>query len=114
MAAKGSTSISRKQLILSAICKHFSLDPKSLPENIAIDEVTSLYSTVLKSAKKRRRSASERCGGELGEICRGFSYRFLTHSSVIGLSNADRLMKSNKLNDETPWKLALQKAQYSM
>ncbi|KAM1054642.1 hypothetical protein ACFX2C_001978 [Malus domestica] len=52
MAAKGSTSISRKQLILSAICKHFSLDPKSLPENIVVVEVTSLYSTVLKLAKK--------------------------------------------------------------
>ncbi|XP_009363792.1 methionine--tRNA ligase, cytoplasmic [Pyrus x bretschneideri] len=51
MAAKGSTSVSRKQLILSALCKHFSLDPKSLPENIAGDEITSLYSTVLKSAK---------------------------------------------------------------
>ncbi|XP_068329512.1 probable methionine--tRNA ligase [Pyrus communis] len=51
MAPKGSTSVSRKQLILSALCKHFSVDPKSLPENIAGDEVTSLYSTVLKSAK---------------------------------------------------------------
>ncbi|TQD74214.1 hypothetical protein C1H46_040279 [Malus baccata] len=52
MAANGSTSVSRKQLILSALCKYYSLDPKSLPENIAGDEVMSLYSTVLKAAKK--------------------------------------------------------------
>ncbi|PQQ05916.1 putative methionine--tRNA ligase [Prunus yedoensis var. nudiflora] len=51
MAANGSTSLDRKQLIASALCKHFSLDPKTFPENIAEDEITSFYTTILKSAK---------------------------------------------------------------
>ncbi|VVA18540.1 PREDICTED: aminoacyl tRNA [Prunus dulcis] len=51
MAANGSTSLGRKQLIASALCKHFYLDPKTFPENIAEDEITSFYTTILKSAK---------------------------------------------------------------
>ncbi|XP_021828521.1 probable methionine--tRNA ligase isoform X2 [Prunus avium] len=51
MAANGSTSLDRKQLIASALCRHFSLDPKTFPENIAEDEITSFYTTILKSAK---------------------------------------------------------------
>lgn len=51
MAANGSTSLDRKRLIASALCKHFYLDPKTFPENIAEDEITSFYTTILKSAK---------------------------------------------------------------
>ncbi|KAM5556880.1 hypothetical protein ABKV19_024323 [Rosa sericea] len=52
MAANGSMGLSRKQLIASALCKYFSIDPKTFPENIAEDEIVSSYLTILKSAKK--------------------------------------------------------------
>ncbi|KAK9913864.1 hypothetical protein M0R45_037669 [Rubus argutus] len=49
MATNGS---SRKQLISSALCKYFAIDPKTFPENIAEDEIASSYLTILRSAKK--------------------------------------------------------------
>ncbi|XP_050385091.1 uncharacterized protein LOC126801699 [Argentina anserina] len=52
MAASGTTGLSRKQLIALALCKHFAIDPKTFPENIAEVETVSAYLTILKSAKK--------------------------------------------------------------
>ncbi|KAL6123469.1 hypothetical protein ACLB2K_075991 [Fragaria x ananassa] len=52
MAANGSTGLSRKQLIASALCKYFAVDPKTFPEDISEVVIASSYLTILKSAKK--------------------------------------------------------------
>ncbi|GLT58810.1 hypothetical protein SLA2020_316730 [Shorea laevis] len=49
MAANGSTGLNREQKIVSALCKHLSLDPKIFLGDV-VNDIKSLYSNILKSS----------------------------------------------------------------
>lgn len=53
MAANGSKNPTRKQLIVSILCKHLSLDHKDFSSNAAEKDIKTLYSDILKSSGKR-------------------------------------------------------------
>ncbi|XP_062155778.1 tRNA-aminoacylation cofactor arc1 [Alnus glutinosa] len=50
MAANGSTGLNREQKIVSALCKHLSLDPKIFLGDVVENDIKSLYSNILKSS----------------------------------------------------------------
>ncbi|KAK4835965.1 hypothetical protein QYF36_016907 [Acer negundo] len=52
MAANGSTNLTKKQLIASSLCKHFSLDPKAFLGDSAENDIKTLYSNILQSSGK--------------------------------------------------------------
>ncbi|KAJ4720236.1 tRNA-binding protein [Melia azedarach] len=52
MAAVGSKNLTRKQLIASSLCKHFSADPNNILSNAAEKDVKTLYSDILTSSGK--------------------------------------------------------------
>ncbi|KAJ7959528.1 OB-fold nucleic acid binding domain-containing protein isoform 3 [Quillaja saponaria] len=49
MAANGNIDLSIKQLIVSALCKHLSLDPKVLSVQLEENDIKGLYLSILKS-----------------------------------------------------------------
>ncbi|KAL5733063.1 hypothetical protein ACOSP7_032401 [Xanthoceras sorbifolium] len=52
MAANGSSNLTKKQLIASSLCKHFSLDPKAFSGDFAENDIKTLCSSILKLSGK--------------------------------------------------------------
>ncbi|KAK6228743.1 hypothetical protein SCA6_001083 [Theobroma cacao] len=52
MATSGNNDPKRKQLIVSSICKHFSLDPKAFSSEVPGNDIKNLYLNILKSSGK--------------------------------------------------------------
>ncbi|XP_044462683.1 aminoacyl tRNA synthase complex-interacting multifunctional protein 1 isoform X2 [Mangifera indica] len=57
MAANGSINSNKKQLIVSALCKHLSLDPKKIVCDAEESDLKTLYSNILKASGKDSSSA---------------------------------------------------------
>ncbi|EOY20090.1 OB-fold nucleic acid binding domain-containing protein isoform 1 [Theobroma cacao] len=52
MATSGNNDPKRRQLIVSSICKHFSLDPKAFSSEVPGNDIKNLYLNILKSSGK--------------------------------------------------------------
>ncbi|XWS74512.1 hypothetical protein CRYUN_Cryun01aG0004300 [Craigia yunnanensis] len=52
MATNGNSDLKRKQVIVSSLCKHFSLDPEVFSSEIPGNDINTLYSKILKSSGK--------------------------------------------------------------
>ncbi|KAK6233413.1 hypothetical protein QUC31_005819 [Theobroma cacao] len=52
MATSGNNDPKRKQLIVSSICKHFSLNPKAFSSEVPGNDIKNLYLNILKSSGK--------------------------------------------------------------
>ncbi|KAJ0045797.1 hypothetical protein Pint_06677 [Pistacia integerrima] len=70
MAANGSVNSTKRQLIVSSLCKHFSLDPKKFVGDAKESDIKTLYSSILKSSGKDSSSAQhdERVASDCGKL----------------------------------------------
>ncbi|KAJ0103470.1 hypothetical protein Patl1_06769 [Pistacia atlantica] len=57
MAANGSINSTKRQLIVSSLCKHFSLDPTKFVGDAKESDIKTLYSSISKSSGKDSSSA---------------------------------------------------------
>ncbi|XVE86068.1 hypothetical protein DITRI_Ditri18aG0006800 [Diplodiscus trichospermus] len=52
MATNGNSDLKRSQVIVLSLCKHFSLDPEAFSSEVPENDITTLYSNILKSSGK--------------------------------------------------------------
>ncbi|KAF5458807.1 hypothetical protein F2P56_022809 [Juglans regia] len=94
MAANGSIVLSRKQKIVSSLCKHLSLDPKILLDDVMENDIKSLYFNVRKSS-----------GASLDDNHEVMKWIELAESLPLDFKSCSGVL--NKLDDELALKSVL-------
>ncbi|XP_041008943.1 probable methionine--tRNA ligase isoform X3 [Juglans microcarpa x Juglans regia] len=94
MAANGSIVLSRKQKIVSSLCKHLSLDPKILLDDVMEKDIKSLYFNVRKSS-----------GASLDDNHEVMKWIELAESLPLDFKSCSGVL--NKLDDELALKSVL-------
>lgn len=98
-AAKDSVILCRKQMIVSSLCKHLSLDPKTFLGNIMENDIKTLCSSILKSSEKTNNLKDN------GEVMKWITFTETlpldsdSSSGVLNGLNEDLSVKSVLLGD---------------